>query len=108
MLQYDREAGAYQFSPRPVSIHTGRADLEWREASGKGKLFAHTVCYIPARGFEDVAPYVLAAVDLEEGVRIVARLVDVTPEEVEPGMALKVCWDRLSDDINYFAFERDG
>jgi uncharacterized OB-fold protein len=108
LLQYDSQAGEYQFTPRPVSIHTGRADLEWRQASGKGKLFAHTVCYVPAKGFEDLAPYVLAAVDLDEGVRVVARLVDVAPDEVEPGMKLRVCWDELSDDINYFAFERDG
>jgi hypothetical protein len=108
VLQYDPEAGKYQFWPRPVSIHTGKANLEWREVSGKGKLYAYTVNDVPARGYEDLAPYVLGCVELDEGVRIMARLVNVTPEEVRPGMRLGVCWERLDDDINLFLFEPIG
>jgi uncharacterized OB-fold protein len=62
---------------------------------------------VPARGFEDLVPYTLAAVDLEEGVRVVGRLVGIAPEDAKHGMKLRVCWDRLSDEINYFAFEAD-
>ncbi len=106
MLQYDAKTGKYQFWPRPANIHS-TGGLEWREASGKGTLFARTIVHIPAHGFEDLAPYTLAAVDLEEGVRVVARLVGIAPEEAEHGMKLRVCWDKLSDDISYFAFEAD-
>ena len=44
LLQYDRVADAFQFYPRPTSIYTGRrSNLEWREVSGKGKVFSHTI-----------------------------------------------------------------
>jgi uncharacterized OB-fold protein len=31
----------------------------------------------------------------------------MTPDEVEIGMRVKVAWEKLSDDITYFAFEPD-
>ena len=36
---------------------------------------------------------------------MIANLVNVAPADVEIGMKLKVAWEKLSDDINYFAFE---
>ncbi len=107
LLQYDTGAGKYQFWPRPTSIHSATGTLEWRAASGRGTLFAKTTVHVPARGFEDLAPYTLAAVDLEEGVRVVGRLVGIAPEDAKHGMKLRVCWEKLSDEINYFAFEAD-
>lgn len=107
LLQYDPKSGKYQFWPRPANIYSGAEPLEWRVASGKGTLFARTQVYVPARGFEDLAPYTLAAVDLDEGVRVVGRLVGIDPDDAEHGMRLRVCWEKLSDDISYFAFEAD-
>lgn len=107
MLQYDPKAGKYQFWPRPVSVHTGTDKLEWREASGKGTLFARTIVHVPARGFENVAPYVLVAVELDEGVRVVGRLIGIEPQDAKHGMRLKVCWEKLPDDGQYYAFEND-
>ncbi len=40
MLQFCPKAGKYQFYPRPVSVYTGSRELEWREASGKRKIYA--------------------------------------------------------------------
>ncbi|MCX7314892.1 MAG: OB-fold domain-containing protein [Alphaproteobacteria bacterium] len=78
MLQYDPAAKKYQFFPRPVSIYSGSDKLEWREASGRGTLVARTNVQVPLRGFEKLVPFVLAAVNLEEGVRVVARLMGVS------------------------------
>ena len=56
LLRYDPEAQKYQFYPRGLSLHTGKRNLEWREASGKGTLYSYTETHIPTRGFEDLAP----------------------------------------------------
>ena len=53
LLQYCPESGQYQFYPRPVSIRTGKRNLEWREVSGRGTVYSHTVTYrspIPVKG----------------------------------------------------------
>ena len=107
-LQFDKKTGKPQFWPRPVSIHSGSTDQEWREVSGKGKLYAWTEVHVPVRGLEDFAPYVLAAVELDEGVRVMSRLINVTASELTPGMAVKVAWEKLSDEINLFVFEPAG
>lgn len=107
MLQYDPAAKKYQFFPRPVSVYSGSDKLEWREASGRGTLVARTNVQVPLRGFEKLVPFVLAAVNLEEGVRVVARLVGVSYEQAKPGTKVRVCWEELPGGMRMFAFELD-
>lgn len=107
MLQYDPVKRKYQFWPRANSVRTGRRNLQWRETSGKGELYSYTVTHVPTPGFEDRVPYVIGLIELDEGVRIIANMLNVTPDDVEIGMRVKVAWEKLSDDITYFAFEPD-
>ncbi len=107
MLQYDPVARRYQFWPRQNSVRTGKWNLQWKKASGRGTLYSYTLTHIPTAGFEDRVPYLIGLVELDEGVRIIANLVNVAPDDVEVGMKVRVVWETLSDDINYFAFEPD-
>ena len=107
MLQYDPTTRKYQFWPRANSVRTGKRNLRWQETSGKGQLYSYTVTYVPTAGFEDKVPYVIGLVELDEGVRIVANMVKVTPDDMQIGMRVKVAWEKLTDDITYFAFEPD-
>ena len=107
VIQYDPDSDAYQFYPRAVSMATGKRNLEWREVSGKGSVFSYTVTHVPTPGFEDKAPYAIVSVDLDEGVRMLANMVNIAPDDVKIGMRVRVCWEDLSDEITYFAFEPD-
>lgn len=107
LLQYDPEAGKYQFYPRAISLYTGKRNLEWRASAGKGTLFSYTETHIPTRGFEDMAPYLIALVELDEGVRLMGLLHNCSTDEVEIGMRVRLCWDELSEGYSYFAFEPD-
>lgn len=107
MLQYDPVSRRYQFWPRACSLRTGRRNLRWREATGRGALYSFTETHVPAAGFEGRTPYLVGLVELDEGVRIVANLVNVQPGAVEIGMRLRVAWEELSEDLTYFAFEPD-
>jgi uncharacterized protein len=106
MLQYCPAAGKYQFYPRPVSIYTGRRDLEWREASGKGTVYTFTVSQKAPPPFKNVAPFVIATVELAEGVRIIANLINCPPESVRIGMPVRLTWVKAGD-MNFPAFEPD-
>jgi uncharacterized OB-fold protein len=107
MLQWDPTARKYQFWPRANSVRTGRRNLQWKPTSGKGELYSYTITYVATPGFEDKTPYVVGLIELDEGVRIIANMLNVTPETVEIGMRVKVAWEKLNDDITYFAFEPD-
>lgn len=107
LIQYCRATGKPQFFPRPASLATGRRDLEWREVSGRGVVYSFTNTYSAWPGHEDRVPYLCALVELEEGVRLLCNLVNVKAEDVSIGMKVHVCWEKLSDDFNYPAFEPD-
>ena len=107
LLQYDPEVDKYQFYPRAISVHTGKQNLEWREVSGKGTLYSYTETHVTARGFEGDEPYLIAAVELNEGVRLMSLLHNCTIDDVEIGMKVRLCWDTINEDSEYFAFEPD-
>jgi hypothetical protein len=105
VIQYCKDTGKPQFFPRPVSLATGRRNLEWREVSGRGTVYSFTNTFSAWPGHEDRVPYLCALVELEEGVRMLANLLNVKAADVKIGMKVRVCWEALSEDINYPAFE---
>jgi uncharacterized OB-fold protein len=105
LLQYCKDSGKYQWYPRSGSVHTGKRNIEWREVAGRGTVYAYTVSVAPWPGHEDRVPYLCALVELQEGVRILANLVNVKPDDVRSGMPVQLVWERLSEEFNYPAFE---
>jgi uncharacterized OB-fold protein len=85
MLQFCKDTNQYQWFPRPVSIYSGKRNLEWREASGRGTLYTWTNTLVPWPGHEDRVPYICALVDLEERVRILVNLIKLRGLGVERG-----------------------
>jgi uncharacterized OB-fold protein len=104
MLQYCPKAGKYQFYPRPVSVYTGSRDLEWREASGRGRIYSFSLSYKAPPPFKDVKPYVVATVELEEGVRILTNIINCDPKTLKIDMPVRLTWV-LAGASNYPVFE---
>jgi uncharacterized OB-fold protein len=91
LIQRCTACGRFQFYPRVHCVHCFAADPEWHEASGKGTLHTFRVIYQSANPeFAEDCPYVLAIVDLEEGVRMTSRVVDVAEEDIACDMPLRV------------------
>ncbi len=78
-----------QFYPRALCTACG-ADPEWAEASGRGTVHTFTVVrQYGGRPFRDELPYVVAIVELEEGVRMMGNVTGCDPESVEIGMQVE-------------------
>ncbi len=107
MLQYCPVAKKYQFYPRPVSVYTGKRNLEWRQASGKGTVYTFTITHRPPAPFKNVPPYVVATIELEEKVRVISNVVNCAPEEVRIGMPVRVVWTKIGDEMTFPLFEPD-
>ena len=105
VIQYCPATGRFQHFPRPVSLYTGRRNVEWREVSGRGTLYSWTLTRVAWPGHESRVPYICALVDLDEGVRVLANLYNVEPEKVSICMPVRLVWERLGYKINYPAFE---
>jgi len=96
-----RACGHCFFFPRAACPQCLSADLEWRRASGRGRVYTFTVVHRGARDFPLGTPYVLAMVDLEEGPRVMTNLVDVEPDpaKIPFGMPVEVVFADVSEQI---------
>jgi uncharacterized OB-fold protein len=104
VLQYCPETNAFQHYPRPVSLATGSRKLEWRPVSGNGTIYAFTTLRVPGPGTAGRIPLLIATVELDDGVRILANILDATASDLRIGLRVSVAWDRLDDDVPYPAF----
>ena len=59
----------------------------------------------PPVGVFGEEPYVIALVDLDEGVRMMTNVVGCPPDDVEVGMAVEVTWEPMSDGRQLPLFE---
>lgn len=73
-------------------------DWEWEQASGRGTLHAFTIDRVGhTPGLQGEVPYAVAIVELEEGPRMTARIVDCNPDDLEVGDAVEARFERLQD-----------
>jgi len=100
-LPWCRDCGRPHFFPRSLCPHCLGVDLEWRTASGRGRVWSHSTVRLSfwGKAFDESLPYVVAMIDLEEGVRILSNVVDVSPEDVTIGMPVTVTFDAVTPDI---------
>ncbi|MBK4738530.1 Zn-ribbon domain-containing OB-fold protein [Noviherbaspirillum pedocola] len=105
LLQYCPQSGRFQHFPRPLSLYTGSRQLEWREVSGAGTVYAHTVLRTQGLGADGRLPLALALIELDEGVRILGNILGANAERARIGARVKLSWDTPSNDARYPAFE---
>jgi uncharacterized OB-fold protein len=89
-VQRCRACGRHVFYPRLVCPHCGGGPLEWVAASGRATVHSFTVVHRAPAAFAADAPYVVALVDLEEGPRMMTRLLGVEPQDAAVGMPVEV------------------
>ena len=65
---------------------------------GTGKIYSYTVVRTPPTGFEFQKPYIVALIELEEGAKCTAQLVDCSPDEVEIGKPVEVAFRKIIAD----------
>ncbi|WP_272475828.1 Zn-ribbon domain-containing OB-fold protein [Baekduia alba] len=86
---------AYQVDHAGTPVFRPRVGCDdWRVSAGLGAVYATTV--VRPRGEE---AYNLVLVDLDEGFRMMSRVVGVAPEDVAIGTRVRVAWE---DDVPVF------
>ena len=99
LVQLCRSCGKHQFYPR-LACAKCFGEVDWVEASGMGRVYSFTVVHrAPSEALQARVPYVVALIDLDEGVRMMSMLKDVAPEKVTIGMSVRVVFERASDEI---------
>lgn len=87
------------FYPREVCpTCLSSESLSWRESEGKGTIYAASVQEKPANPMmADKVPYVVALVELEDGIRLMSNVINCPPYDATVGTSVKLTWEALSD-----------
>lgn len=82
--------GNKHFPPRLVCPECGSRNLSSTTLSDRGKILTYTIIYTPPARFVDQSPYAMAIVELEDGVKLTAQIVDIEFDELEVGLPVKI------------------
>jgi uncharacterized OB-fold protein len=105
LVQYDKRSGKYQFFPRATSIYDGRRGLEWREVSGKGKIFSYTIAHRARPPFQGHEPFAIGLVTLDEGVNVMGNIVHCGADQLKIGLPVTPFWMPLANGTHLLMFE---
>ncbi|HJQ83806.1 MAG TPA: Zn-ribbon domain-containing OB-fold protein [Candidatus Binatia bacterium] len=105
-FQRCRACGTNRLYPRAVCPACLSSATEWVRASGRGTVYSFTVTHQnQAPGFREELPYVLAIVELEEGVRLMTNVVGCAPDAVRIGMPVEVVFDDVTPEVTLLKFQ---
>jgi len=94
LIQKCSGCGLLRHPPGPACPHCHSLEWEAVEASGKGTIYSYVIMYQP-RLPAFTYPLPIVTVELAEGTRIVANLLDVAPEDVQIGAAVTLDFQEI-------------
>jgi len=98
VVQHCPRCNRLQHFPRPWCTACLHDALDYVEASGRGTVYSCTVVRRnPNPAFAARVPYVLALIDLDEGVRVMSNVIGCAPEAVTIGARVRVCFEATDD-----------
>ncbi|WP_460699608.1 bifunctional MaoC family dehydratase N-terminal/OB-fold nucleic acid binding domain-containing protein [Nocardia thraciensis] len=89
--------GTLRHPPVPALWQDKTETTDYVVASGRGTVFSYVVHHAPKVPGRQV-PYVVALVELEEGVRMLGELRGIEPDAVRIGQPVEAAFEKLDDD----------
>jgi uncharacterized OB-fold protein len=102
LIKHCNGCGEAFFYPRTYCPKCWSDDTEWKESAGRGRVYTFTVVHqndLPP--FKDRVPYMVAIVELDEGVRLTSNIEGCVPEDVRCDMPVEVAFreEQRDDDV---------
>ncbi|AZI35592.1 hypothetical protein NT2_07_01250 [Caenibius tardaugens NBRC 16725] len=92
VLQRTRDGRAI-FPPRVAAPGSGDDALEWFASTGTGSVYSFS--WVQQR--PPKAPYNVALIDLDDGVRVMSRVENVTPDTLHIGLQVEAVIDQSGE-----------
>ncbi len=89
------------FPPKEICKRCRRSSIDQMEKeklSGKGTIQSFTRVHEAANGFDEITPYYLALIELDEGPTVMAQIVDCMEEELAIGVRVKMAFRKVSQE----------
>lgn len=106
IVQHCDDCDKFQTYYRAFCCHCWSSTMTDVAVSGAGTVWGTTVTYRNSTpGWEDWLPYVMAIIELPEGVKVVTNVINCDPESVYVGMPVRVTFVPVTDEITLPYFE---
>jgi scaffold protein (connect acetoacetyl-CoA thiolase and HMG-CoA synthase) len=92
------DCGTVSFPQRLVCPSCGSREFTAFALRPEGKVVTWTVIHVGPSSHKHEVPYVVAVVDLADGVRTTCQVVDVDPAAVTAGMPVRLEFRRIQED----------
>ena len=89
------------FPPReacPYCRRKSMGKMKDLKLKGTGKVVTNTIIYTAPEHFKGQAPYPVAIIELDEGPKITAQIVDCEIDKVKIGMKVKSTFRKIQED----------
>ena len=97
-VQHCPTCGRLRHPPGPMCPSCGADKQDWIVASGRGTVFSYVVHHHPPVPGKQL-PFVVALVELDEGVRMLGELIDTDPADVHIGLPVEIALTTIDDDL---------
>lgn len=82
--------GKQTFPPRPICPHCWSDKVSWHALSPSGTLYSWTRIHAAPAVFAAESPYAVGIVDLDVGIRLACRLIEVPAGDWKPGTPVEM------------------
>ena len=97
-IQRCLDCGRLIHYPKIHCPHDGGDQFEWALMSGRGSVYSFVVIHRAFHeGFKQDVPYVIAVIELEEGVRLMSNVIGMDPDQVHIGLPVALEWDETGN-----------
>lgn len=104
-IQKCRDCGDLRFHPRALCPSCLSSKTEWVHCSGRGKVYTFTVTnQNAAAGFRDSLPYLLAWVELDEGLKLLTNIVDCQPTQLKIDLPVEAVFEDVTPEVALLKF----
>ncbi|NIR47401.1 Zn-ribbon domain-containing OB-fold protein [candidate division KSB1 bacterium] len=90
--------GKIHFPPRLICPDCQSGSFRVIKLRDKGKVLTYTVIHVAPEQFATQTPYIMAIVELNDGVKITSQIVDCGIEDVRIGEKVKVVFRKIQQD----------
>jgi uncharacterized OB-fold protein len=98
-IQHCNSCQRYVFYPRSLCPFCHADTLSWVPATGRGTIYSYTVAHQAFGSFATDVPFIVALVELEEGVRMMTRILDAPREQVRIGVPVHVSFESRGEHL---------
>lgn len=105
-IQRCAKCAAWHHIPREQCANCGSFEFNWAECSGRGKLFSWTETSTPPLpSLAADVPFIVALIELDEGARVIGRLLGVANDDLEVGQVFQARMEPLTPEFSLTVFQ---